>query len=100
MKWMPVFDPGFEPYCNEYAKSVVAYRDDTYLLGYFSDNELAAPEDLLDVYPALDSNDRGTAAGRAVRFAGLCFYAIDRLAAAVLPRGAGGGLPPGLLPGR
>jgi hypothetical protein len=65
-KCMPVFDPGFEPYCDEYAESVVAYRDDPYLLGYFSDNELAAPEDLLDVYLALDSSEPGTAASREV----------------------------------
>lgn len=61
---IPIFDPGFGPYCDEYAKSLVAYRNDPYLLGYFSDNELPAPENLLDVCLALDPNDGGVAAGR------------------------------------
>ena len=35
-----VFDPEFEVFCEQYAKSITKYKNDPNLLGYFSDNEL------------------------------------------------------------
>ena len=35
-----VFDPEFEQFCDEHAKQLVETREDPYLLGHFSDNEL------------------------------------------------------------
>ena len=40
---IPVFDPGFEQFADQRAASTMAkLRDDKYLVGYFSDNELPA----------------------------------------------------------
>ncbi len=52
---IPVFDPDFAAYCDDYAKPLAVFKDDPYLLGYFSDNELPLP--VLDKYLALDSSD-------------------------------------------
>jgi len=35
-----VFDPEFEPFCDEFAAQLEATKDDPYLVGHFSDNEL------------------------------------------------------------
>jgi hypothetical protein len=61
---IPVFHPGFEPFCDEYARSVTGRRDDAFLLGYFSDNELPAPGDVLEKSMALDAGDARLAPGR------------------------------------
>lgn len=37
---MPVFDPEFETFCDEHAKQLAAGKEDPWLLGHFSDNEL------------------------------------------------------------
>ncbi len=37
---MPLFDPDFESFCDRHAESMVALKDDPYLIGHFSDNEL------------------------------------------------------------
>jgi len=55
-----VFDKEFEQFCNEYAKTIVPYKDDSNLIGYFSDNEL--PLGLLNLQGYLtlkDSLDAG-----------------------------------------
>lgn len=52
---IPVFHPDFPAYCDEFARPLAALKDDPYLLGYFSDNELPYP--LLDKYLALPPND-------------------------------------------
>lgn len=52
---IPVFHPDFAAYCDDYAKSLAADKDDPFLMGYFSDNELPIPE--LDKYLALDPKD-------------------------------------------
>jgi hypothetical protein len=46
---IPVFDPGFEAHCAEVCRTqLAALKDDPWLVGVFSDNELPMPEDLLD----------------------------------------------------
>ncbi len=46
---MPVLHPGFEAWCDEYAKKRVgARKDDKWLIGYFSDNELPIRREMLD----------------------------------------------------
>jgi len=35
-----VFDPAFETFCDEHAKQLAKQKDDPWLLGHFSDNEL------------------------------------------------------------
>lgn len=52
---IPVFHPAFAAYCDEFARSLAASKDDPYLLGYFSDNELPLPN--LDKFLALDPKD-------------------------------------------
>jgi hypothetical protein len=54
---IPVFHPEFESYCDEYARQIAATKDDPWLLGHFSDNELPAPSDLLDKALKLDSSN-------------------------------------------
>jgi hypothetical protein len=35
-----VFDEAFEKFCDEYARQLTAQKDDPWLLGHFSDNEI------------------------------------------------------------
>ncbi len=44
-----VFDPEFNAYCDAAFKPVAKYKDDKYLLGYYSDNELPWKTDALDI---------------------------------------------------
>lgn len=50
-----VFDPGFETYCDSFAKQLAAVKDDPWLIGYFSDNEMplyrTAARDYLSLPP-------------------------------------------------
>ncbi len=59
---IPVFHPEFAAYCDEYAKSLAGNKNDPFLMGYFSDNELPIPE--LDKYLSLDPKDPGMASSR------------------------------------
>jgi hypothetical protein len=61
---IPVFHPGFEPFCEEYARTLVTRKSDPFLLGYFFDNELPAPPDLLDKSLALDASNEHLKPGR------------------------------------
>lgn len=46
---LPVFHPGFAAFCDEYARAQVAtVKDDPFLIGYFTDNELPNSPDTLD----------------------------------------------------
>jgi hypothetical protein len=54
-----VFDPGFEQFCNEHARQLAATKDDPWLLGHFSDNELPLKRSVLTNYLALPENDPG-----------------------------------------
>jgi hypothetical protein len=60
-----VFDPEFEAFCNRYAQQLQKTKNDPYLLGHFSDNELPFPIDLLQRYLSLPSGDPGYKAARA-----------------------------------
>ena len=62
---MPIFHPDFAAFCDEHAQTLAALKDDAYLIGYFSDNELPAPK--LENYLALDLDDE--AMGSTARFA-------------------------------
>lgn len=48
-----VFDPEFVTFCQSYAQSFANTKNDRYLLGYFSDNELPFPSTLLTTWLAL-----------------------------------------------
>lgn len=52
---MPIFHPKFAEFCDEHARPLAALKDDPYLLGYFTDNELPMPK--LDNFLALDPSD-------------------------------------------
>jgi hypothetical protein len=61
-----VFDPRFERIVDEMARELAVYRDDPYLLGYFSDNELPFKNDALDRHLIhLEHDDPGHQAARA-----------------------------------
>lgn len=50
-----VFDPEFETYCDERAKELIKYANDTNLFGYFSDNEMPLGLDNLKGYLTLEN---------------------------------------------
>ncbi len=52
---IPVFHPDFAPFCDRHARPLADWKDDPWLLGYFTDNELPMPK--LDKYLALNSED-------------------------------------------
>jgi len=59
-----VFDPDFVTFCDEHARQLAATKDDPYLLGHFSDNELPFPGDALDRYLSLPQTDPGYGAAQ------------------------------------
>jgi len=59
------FDPEFEAFADEHAKQLAATKDDPWLLGHFSDNEMPFPRDSLDRYLALKPDDPGRRAAEA-----------------------------------
>lgn len=61
---MPVFHPEFEAFCDEHAKQLAETKDDPYLLGHFSDNELPLRPNALDLYLELSKNDHGYKAAK------------------------------------
>lgn len=54
-----VFEPEFETFSDEYARQLAQTKDDPYLLGHFTDNELPFPDDVLDRYLQLPPDDAG-----------------------------------------
>ena len=54
LQCIPVFHPDFPQFCDEQAKELAASRDDPYVVGIYSDNELQAP--ILDNYLQLDQD--------------------------------------------
>ncbi len=56
---MPVFDPEFEDFCDSHARQLAPTKDDPWLLGHFSDNELPFRPDALTNYLALNESDTG-----------------------------------------
>ncbi len=61
---MPLFDPDFESFCDSHAQQLAATKDDPYLVGHFSDNELPFRPNLLDLYLEQDPGDTGYQAAR------------------------------------
>jgi len=56
---MPVFDPEFETFCDDYARQLAATKDDPWLLGHFSDNELPFRPNSLSNFLKLPATDPG-----------------------------------------
>ncbi len=54
-----VFDPEFVTFCDEYAKQLAATKDDPWLLGHYSDNELPFYRKALDNFLSLPAADPG-----------------------------------------
>lgn len=54
-----VFDPGFETFSDAHARQLAASKDDPWLLGHFSDNELPWKRTLLNGCLALPAEDPG-----------------------------------------
>jgi len=62
---IPVFDPEFEIFAEEYAKQLADTKEDPYLLGHFSDNEMPLKSNVLDLCLQLDPGDAGYLAAQA-----------------------------------
>lgn len=62
---MPLFDDAFEAFCLQHAQQLAATKDDPWLVGHFSDNELPFRPDLLDLYLGLPETDSGHRAAAA-----------------------------------
>lgn len=62
---MPIFHPDFESFCDEHAKQLAETKDDPWLIGHFSDNELPFRPNMLDLYLALPKDDHGYKAAKA-----------------------------------
>ncbi len=54
-----VFDPEFETFCEGHAQQLAATKDDPWLLGHFTDNELPLKREVLGNYLALPATDPG-----------------------------------------
>jgi hypothetical protein len=54
-----VFDPEFAAFCDEHARQLAATKDDPWLLGHFTDNELPLQRKALENYLALAATDPG-----------------------------------------
>ncbi len=54
-----VFDPEFETFAMEHAKQLAATKDDPWLLGHFSDNELPLVRNSLDNFLSLPKEEHG-----------------------------------------
>lgn len=60
-----VFDPEFPGFCGEHAQALAATRDDPWLLGHFTDNELPLSRRALADFLALPAGDAGRRAALA-----------------------------------
>jgi hypothetical protein len=60
---IPVFHPDFAEACDRSARPLATHKDDPWLFGHFSDNELPAPADLLDRHLKLDAAEPNLAYG-------------------------------------
>jgi hypothetical protein len=61
---IPVFDRAFETFCDAHAAQLARTKDDPWLLGHFSDNELPFRPDGLTSYLKLPASDPGHQAAR------------------------------------
>jgi hypothetical protein len=60
-----VFDPAFADFCETHARQLDAGKNDPWLLGHFSDNELPWPVDALQQYLDLPASEPGHLAAQA-----------------------------------
>lgn len=60
-----IFDPEFPEFCQEHARQLAAGKDDPWLLGHFSDNEMPWSRKLLEKYLELPAADPGHRAAKA-----------------------------------
>lgn len=60
-----IFDAEFPAFCREHARQLAACRDDRWLLGHFSDNELPWSRRMLENYLGLPADDPGCKAAHA-----------------------------------
>ena len=61
---IPVFHPEFPAFCDSRARALAAVKDDPWLLGHFSDNEMPGSKSLLDRFLRLDAGEADLAPGR------------------------------------
>jgi hypothetical protein len=61
---IPVFHPEFAAFCDSRARALAAVKDDPWLLGHFSDNEMPGHTSLLDKFLRLDAGEADLAPGR------------------------------------
>ncbi len=54
-----VFDPEFEKFCDTYARQLAGAKDDPWLLGHFSDNEMPFKREAIINYLQLPEKDPG-----------------------------------------
>lgn len=57
-----VFDPEFESFCDKHAKQLASGKDDPWLLGHFSDNEMPLTKSSIKNYLQLPEGDAGRVA--------------------------------------
>ena len=56
---IPVFHPDFPKFCEEYAQQLATTKDDPWLLGIYSDNELQQPSQSIERYLKRPADDPG-----------------------------------------
>ena len=56
---IPVFDPEWPTFCDDYARQLAPMKDDPWLLGHFSDNELPLTRAALKDFLALGAETHG-----------------------------------------
>jgi hypothetical protein len=61
---MPIFNPDFQSFCDDHAKQLAATKDDPWLLGHFSDNELPFFPTSLHNFLSLPPDDPGHVAAQ------------------------------------
>lgn len=54
-----IFDPGFETFCEDYAQRLDVSKDDPWVIGNFSDNEMPWSRKMLENYLTLPATDPG-----------------------------------------
>ncbi len=54
-----VFDPEFEVFADQYAQQLSETKEDPYLIGHFSDNEMPLRTNALDLCLQLDTSEQG-----------------------------------------
>lgn len=59
-----VFDPEFATFCDEHARQLAAQKDDPWLLGHFTDNELPMKREALANFLSLPESDPGCRAAQ------------------------------------